>query len=437
MFGVGRLKNPLALTKAAPTPPVTSGLYTWLDAQDASTMTFVSGNINTWADKSGNGFDWTAPATHRPAYDATLFGGKGGVVFDFATGGGMLSNNPTTIARNNFTMFMIGTRRDAKVSALVQDFASGIVFGPSGFNNRYGCESFYTLEGVPEQTLAIEVFKNTGNSATSAYYDSMATKKTWVKTVNLPTGATTLGNLSYGGKDFGPNCGWTSYGAGLLIYNRALSDSEIAQVCTWLRKFYKVPAAPALNNIVLFSGDSIATGFASDASNGTAYADLAMVSLGFSANQWFATAGQGAKIADAGTVDTSLADPIYQSGKINIISAQAGVNDLIAGNSLATMQTDIQAYCAARRAVGWKIIVTTIMPSSAIGTDANRTAYNSWLVANWNTFADGLADVASDATMGNPANTSNTTYFADGTHPTATGHALIAPYFATAISGLL
>ena len=55
----------------------------WLDANDASTITTVSGAVSQWNDKSGNGRNATqATAGSRPAYSSTGFNSRPGITFD-------------------------------------------------------------------------------------------------------------------------------------------------------------------------------------------------------------------------------------------------------------------------------------------------------------------------------------------------------------------
>lgn len=61
---------------------------------------------------------------------------------------------------------------------------------------------------------------------------------------------------------------------------------------------------------------------------------------------------------------------------------------------------------------------------------------NTWLRANWSSFADGIADYAAETTMGLQATASNATYYGDTIHPTSAEHTLLAPICASAINAL-
>ena len=83
----------------------------------------------------------------------------------------------------------------------------------------------------------------------------------------------------------------------------------------------------------------------------------------------------------------------------------------------------------------------TLTPrNDGVMTEPNRTTYNStltgagWAAANG---IDYIIDLASQATMGNPATCSNTTYYQDGVHPTEVGYALLAPIYLSGINALV
>jgi len=90
------------------------------------------------------------------------------------------------------------------------------------------------------------------------------------------------------------------------------------------------------------------------------------------------------------------------------------------------------------KTAGWnKVMLATVLPSnSSTGPqETQRGLLNTSIVGNA-AGADVIVDYASDSIMGNPANTTNTLYYADGTHPTEYGYTLLFPYLKTALTGL-
>jgi lysophospholipase L1-like esterase len=121
-----------------------------------------------------------------------------------------------------------------------------------------------------------------------------------------------------------------------------------------------------------------------------------------------------------------------------------GSNDSALGGAStpADYATQNAAASVARKTAGFDLCaMTTLLPrNDGPMTEPNRTAYNSLLTdASWRASnnIDYVVDLASEATMGNPATCANTTYYIDGIHPTSTGHALLASIAASVWSTIL
>lgn len=119
-----------------------------------------------------------------------------------------------------------------------------------------------------------------------------------------------------------------------------------------------------------------------------------------------------------------------------ILVAWEGRNDMVVnGITGAQAFANMKAYCQARRAAGWKVVVLTMLPTTAVD-ETHRGDYNTPIRATWRTFADGLADVAADPRIGDAGDALDTTYFYDGTHMTDAGYAIIAQTVAGALGGV-
>lgn len=157
------------------------------------------------------------------------------------------------------------------------------------------------------------------------------------------------------------------------------------------------------------------------------------------------TAQTGARIDNLMVSDHTDADPLVDIYKLNIFSIFAGTNDFgQLGDSPTEVGRKLVDYVHARKLYGWdRVIVATMLPRDHAADvdyphfEADRLAFNTWLRANWSSFADGLVDVGADPIMGDVANILDTTYYLDGVHPTALGHTILAPYFETAIRAVL
>jgi lysophospholipase L1-like esterase len=145
------------------------------------------------------------------------------------------------------------------------------------------------------------------------------------------------------------------------------------------------------------------------------------------------------------TIATMLAnaptavDPKLAAGRTNVCVLAGGSNDIFYTD--ADPYANIVAYCQARRAAGWKMVVCTITPRSDTSLPADfetkRQSVNSRLRANWQGYADALADFGNDASIGQAGQSSDTRYYAgDGAHHNVNGYAIRAGYVLSALASL-
>lgn len=113
------------------------------------------------------------------------------------------------------------------------------------------------------------------------------------------------------------------------------------------------------------------------------------------------------------------------------------------GVPMGSFLADLAAYCDARRARGYTVIVCTVLPSTSAGFNAARNAANAE-IRLWATngsvvpgkHADYICDFAADATIGPDDAASNTTYYSDGTHPTPACQAIMEPVYRAVINAI-
>jgi hypothetical protein len=135
-------------------------------------------------------------------------------------------------------------------------------------------------------------------------------------------------------------------------------------------------------------------------------------------------------------------DPYYVPTQVNIVDAWGCTNDL--GNGLSTPSqcyANIVSYVAARHAVGWKVIIPTMLSRIATVQAPNvdttlKNQLNALILAN-TAGADAVVDFTG-TNLGCNGCYSNTTYFqADGLHPTQLSvTSIIAPAMSAAINGV-
>jgi len=136
-------------------------------------------------------------------------------------------------------------------------------------------------------------------------------------------------------------------------------------------------------------------------------------------------------------------DPLFAaSRRRNILVCWEGTNDLILGSAppydAQLAYRHLAAYCKARQRAGFRVVICTVLPRgrSAAFYEA-RNALNADLRAHWRSFADALADVGANRTIGADGAETDATYYRDTVHLTAAGYAIVARVVAGAVERLL
>jgi lysophospholipase L1-like esterase len=178
---------------------------------------------------------------------------------------------------------------------------------------------------------------------------------------------------------------------------------------------------------VVFEGDSRTVG-----PTGTPYTDL--VSLPLSYGVAFEThnvgfSGQGlVAILEEGT--KVVAPLLNADAGSNLTLIFAGTNDWASSRTASAAFNTLRRICVERRLMGFRPIVCTEISRggtfSGVTGDQFKNSFNSLVRKYWHEFADGCADLASNALLGADGAYANTTYFSDGTHQTDAGRAIIA-----------
>jgi len=225
--------------------------------------------------------------------------------------------------------------------------------------------------------------------------------------------------------------GFALYG---LIIRTAAATSIVANVFAAVCRDFNL--APQKRGVVVIDGDSITEGaFAVQFRNWPA-----LVS-----NEYSAIETRYYNVAISG--GTSSSQITGQAQWLSSFSSMAdrktavvcfGSNDIKGGTSAATLFANLQTYLANVQAAGFNTIVATLLPRQGFDAakETERLAYNQMLRDQYKTTLScvSLLDFAIEPTMGSASNVSNTTYYADGTHPTAFGLELLACYAAEVIN---
>lgn len=90
--------------------------------------------------------------------------------------------------------------------------------------------------------------------------------------------------------------------------------------------------------------------------------------------------------------------------------------------------TNMMTYCSNRTAVGWRVVLLTMLPGDSL-VETQRTLVNACTLASPYI----VANVAGDPRIGDGGDNLDTTYYSDGTHMTAAGYNIVAGIVANAI----
>lgn len=213
-----------------------------------------------------------------------------------------------------------------------------------------------------------------------------------------------------------------------------LSDTDRAKVMAWL------------NNRYVRTSQLVCDGSSITANAPSANADWPSQILALLKGNWtvhnVAVAGQDLAAMSADAV-SSIDSKINPLAAFKILVAEAPTNSIygitagaISGTA-ASLYADYRTYCLARRAAGYQIIITTVMPRTDVSTppgfEAMRVAFNALVRAGAYTFSDAFVDIAADPRF---QNANDTTWFIDKVHNTTAGLAVWAQHIALGIATL-
>lgn len=210
------------------------------------------------------------------------------------------------------------------------------------------------------------------------------------------------------------------------VINLALTKAMMQQIQAYAVREYGITTA---TRKVVFDGDSLTLGTGS--SGGNTYPKQVADNYNASFYYW----NLGVFGSTTAALITRLATASYcDNVAINNTSADVpcifacliGTNDINGAIDAATIIANITSIHTARKAAGFKTIVCTIFARSAFDATEElvRAAVNADILANGATYGSAVCDLAGDARLQNPA---DTTYFdADGTHLNNAGYGVVA-----------
>ena len=318
----------------------------------------------------------------------------------------------------------------------------GIYGGGGGLGAYYNGGNWQTALSVPRAQKCTAVVRWFSNKVDAALLTSGAiTTDSLTATVTGGTNTNVfqLGNAFAGAQGF--------YGSinQFLVINRAVSDTERAQLLYWGDTQNTTVGYPTTSPLIGITGDSIArVGVGAATTDGWCWNALKNIRSTKGGDVEMCNVA----ITGSGVVGTYAAiSPYYSAARAkNIVVFASGSTDLANNNGPSYTLTNLYAQCDLARAQGWKVVICTIIDRSGLfggGTtqtsfNNDRATVNTDIRANWASHADALADVGGTAGVGNVGDSTNLTNFAaDGVHPLAAGHAIMEPVNRAAILSLM
>lgn len=224
--------------------------------------------------------------------------------------------------------------------------------------------------------------------------------------------------------------------AAIAMWPTALSDAQYRTAYTGL--LAQVAADGIANTARRFfvsDGDSITRGSVGATNGGY----VSVFSGNASPKVWgYNNAVSGSQISHlvskAALLDSVI--PASISGRKFILSVLIGRNDWTSGASTSAFLADLAAYCDARRAAGWTVVLCTILPAAASGFNVWRNTVNTAIRTWVGTHCDAICDFAADGTIGTDAAGSNTSIYPDGTHPNDATHVAMEAIFRPVINAI-
>jgi|GEM_PF-4729796 len=144
----------------------------------------------------------------------------------------------------------------------------------------------------------------------------------------------------------------------------------------------------------------------------------------------------GAQMATMLTSAQSIVDTLFIPGIKNVCVIWGGTNDFaVAGASVATVESYLSEYIAARHAIGWQVVSVEMLDRGDVNVDTQKNAYNAFMLGLPNSLD---AAVTISPLLVADGASSNATYFqADKIHPTQLSDTtLIAPEISAVINAL-
>jgi lysophospholipase L1-like esterase len=399
--------------------------------------------VAKWYDQSGNGNDATQDAPiARPAVRLSHRTGNAvSLIWDFEMTSGAPPRFlvlPDGVAIDSAKMGMLWTGRFHNASMISPLVELGTDEDPFGFGFWDAHGDFYLgdakhlgeLPGHATVTPAIGLISASPDGTVANYRNHLIA-------LGKPVSA------SHQGGFIGRTKAFDQYGmielSSLILYARPLTPGERFYGIQAMSETFGIPQQQQDTYVV--DGDSISQGIASLYLQSYQRDMERLLPPGFvlydAAWAGKSLAGPGGLVERFRPFTSHLYNPHARN---NILSILAGTNDLQNGEAGQDIFELLKRYAAAAKQAGFKVVVCSIMPRRTFTPkmEAERQRLNGLLISDWQDFADGFVDLASDPLLGPlAALDDHNVYITDGTHLTDYGYQTLANDMAQVVDRLI
>lgn len=233
----------------------------------------------------------------------------------------------------------------------------------------------------------------------------------------------------------------------IIVFSANLSAGNRTLLLSYLRTRYGVQA---YSTQVVGCGDSLTAGYNSVGNviasgwTGGDYTWSYLTTLAAAHTDWkvFNHGVTSKTINSMTTDDTTGVDPYYDATNFarNVVVVFAGTNDVYTDAvSLATLQTRVTTYCAARKSAGWKVVYVPMLDRTQFdaGMRTIKDDFNTWLSGGGlGANADALVTLPTELAGNSPWVTYPTYWDNDNIHLSRTGYQSLAAAVGTAVEAV-
>lgn len=268
---------------------------------------------------------------------------------------------------------------------------------------------------------------NNGSSGFTTNYGSVAqTLPANNADISFPSSGNAVFHTPYNPTITGFSVGESSLGITSIITSTTQSTTTSTTTAT-------TTPPQTINPIIVYAGDSLTEAIAVPHPYNyflTVPTEYSQHNIGVS----------GKYMSAINTEASSYVDTLWVNSSTKVVIIWAGINDFWGGKNAQETYDSLRTFCLHERSLGAKVIVLTTISHTGgnpLYSDTTRNQYNDLIRNNWNTFADGLADVALNQNIGLDNSYQSTTYFADGAHLTQIGYQIVADIVQPVLNNVL